>query len=71
MGISREPSPILIMIDQKQLENVEYVNCEIKSRIVAANAAFNRKETIHQQIGHTFQEESNEVLQLENSFVWF
>jgi hypothetical protein len=46
MKISRQPSPIKIMIDQKQLENVEYLNylgsmitrderCtrEIKSRI--------------------------------------
>jgi len=26
MGISRQPPPILIMIDQKQLKNVEYFN---------------------------------------------
>jgi hypothetical protein len=25
--ISRQPSPVQIMIDQKQLENVEYFNC--------------------------------------------
>jgi hypothetical protein len=56
MRISRQPSPMKIMIDQKQLENVEYFNylgsmitndarCtgEIKSRIVMAKAAFNKK----------------------------
>jgi hypothetical protein len=58
MRISRQPSPMKIMIDQKQLENVEYFNhlgsmitndarCtrEIKSRIAMAQAAFNKKNT--------------------------
>jgi hypothetical protein len=52
MIISRQPSPIQVMIDQKQPENVEYSNClssivtnyarctrEIKSRIPMAKAA--------------------------------
>jgi hypothetical protein len=56
MIISGQPSPVQIMIDQKQLENVEYLNylgstttndaicsCEIKSRIAIAKAAFNKK----------------------------
>jgi hypothetical protein len=56
MRISRQPSPIKIMIDQKQSENVEYFNylgsmitndarCtrEIKSRIAMAKATFNKK----------------------------
>jgi hypothetical protein len=53
MKISRQPSPMKIMIDQKQLENVLYFNylgiwdarCtrEIKSRIAMAKAAFNKK----------------------------
>ena len=56
MRISRQPSPVTIMIDQKQLENVEYFKylgsmltndgrctCEIKSRITMAKAAFNKK----------------------------
>jgi hypothetical protein len=56
MRISRQPSPLYITIDQKQLENVEYFNywgslitndarCtrEIKSRIATAKAAFNTK----------------------------
>jgi hypothetical protein len=59
MRISRQPSSIQIMIDQKQLENVEYFNylgslitngarCthEIKSRIALAKAAFNKKKTL-------------------------
>jgi hypothetical protein len=59
MRISKQPAPIKIMIDQKQLENVEYFNylgsmltndarCtrEIKSRIAMAKAAFNKKMTL-------------------------
>jgi hypothetical protein len=57
MRISRQPSPMKIMIDQKQLENVKYFNylscmitndarCtrEIKSRIAMAKTAFNNKK---------------------------
>jgi hypothetical protein len=58
MRISRQPSPTEIMIDQKQLENVEYFNyfgsitndarctCEIKYRIAMAKAAFNKKKPL-------------------------
>ena len=59
MRISREPSPLQIMIDQKQLENMEYFNylggiitndarctCENKSRIAMGKAAFKRKKTL-------------------------
>ena len=59
MGISRQPSPVTIMIDPKQLENVEcfrYLGsmltndgrctCEIKSRIAMAKAAFSKKKTL-------------------------
>jgi hypothetical protein len=59
MRISGQPSPMKIMIDQKQLENVEYFNylgsmitndarCthEIKSRIAMAKAAFNKKKNL-------------------------
>ena len=59
MRISRQPSPVTIMIDQKQLENVECFKylcsiltndgrctCDIKSRIAMAKAAFNKKKTI-------------------------
>jgi len=59
MRISRQPSPVTIMIDQKQLENVEcftYLGslltndgrctCEITSRIAMAKAAFSKKKTL-------------------------
>jgi hypothetical protein len=55
MSISRQPSPVQIMIDQKQLQNVEYFNylgsmitndarCthEIKSMTAMAKAVFNK-----------------------------
>jgi len=70
------------MIDQKQLENVEYFNhlgimittdarftYEIKYRIAMVKAVFS-KETFHQKIGRTFKEETNEALQLVHSFMW-
>jgi hypothetical protein len=63
MKISRQPFPVKIMIDQKQLENVEsfkYLGsmltnderytCEIKSRIVMAKAAFNKKRAVFTSI---------------------
>jgi len=57
MRISRQPSPVTIMIDQKQLKNVEcfkYMGSllsndgrctrEIKSRLAMAKAAFSKKK---------------------------
>ena len=59
MRISTQPSLLTIMIDQKQLENVECFKylvsvltnderctCEIKSRIAMATAAFIKKKNI-------------------------
>jgi hypothetical protein len=59
MRISRQPLPEKIMIDQKQLQNVEsfkYLGsmltndrrctCEIKSRIVMAKAAYHKKKAL-------------------------
>jgi len=59
MRISRQPFPLKIMIDHKQLENVEsfkYLGnmltndgrctCEIESRIAMAKAAFNKKRAL-------------------------
>ena len=59
MRISRQPSPVTIMVDQKQLESVgcfKYLGnvltndgrcmCEIKSRTAMAKAAFNKKKTL-------------------------
>jgi hypothetical protein len=56
MTISRQPFPVKLMIDKKQLENVEsfkylcrmktndgIYTCEIKSRIAMVKAAFNKK----------------------------
>ena len=59
MRILRQPFPVKIMVDQKQLENVEYLKylgstltndgrytCEIKSRIAVVKAAFNKKRAL-------------------------
>ena len=62
MRISRQPYPVTIMIDHKQLEIVKCskclgsmitddgrCTCEIKSRIAMAKAAFNKKKNIFYQ----------------------
>jgi hypothetical protein len=59
MRISGQPFPVRLMIDQKQLENVESFKslsgmltndgrctCDIKSRIARAKAAFNKKRAL-------------------------
>jgi hypothetical protein len=59
MGILRQPSPLRITKDQRQLENVEYfkylgsmiindARCtlKIKYRIAMAKAAFNKKKNL-------------------------
>ena len=59
MRISRQPLPVKIIVDQKQLENVQsfkYLGsiltndgrctCEIECRIAMAKAAFNKKRTL-------------------------
>ena len=71
MRISTQLSPLQIMIDQKQLENVEYFNYlgsmvttgarrtrEIKSRIAMKKAELNRKNNLHQRIGLEFKEKT-------------
>jgi hypothetical protein len=83
MRISRQPSLVEIMVDQKQLENVEYLKylgsmitndarCtqEIKSTIGMAKAAFNKKTFSTRKIGFKFTEEAGEVLYLEHIIVW-
>jgi hypothetical protein len=57
MRISRQPPTVQIIIYQKQLDNVEYLNylgsmiinasctCEMKSRMTMTKTAFNRKNT--------------------------
>jgi hypothetical protein len=59
MTVSRQPLPVKIVIDQKQLENVEFFKylssiltndgrctCEIKCRIAMVKTAFNKKRTL-------------------------
>ena len=83
MRISGQPSPITITIDQKQLENVkcfkylgsmltEYgrCTCEIKSRIVMAKAAFNKKKNVFtSKLDLNFWKRLVQVLRLEHSSV--
>jgi hypothetical protein len=78
-GISRQPSPLQVMTDQKQLENVEYFSSlgsiingarctwEIKSRIPWQKHHSKRR---HQQIGLKFKGEAINVLNLEHRLVW-
>jgi len=80
---SKTTIPVTIMIDQNQLQNVEFFKylgsmlindgrgmCEIKSRIAMAKAAFNKKKTFYQHIGLKFEEEIRTLLYLEHGFVW-
>jgi hypothetical protein len=59
MTIWKEPSPLQVVIDQKQVKNVEYFNYldyritnvarwtrEVKCSIAMAKAAFNRKNML-------------------------
>ena len=83
MRISRQPSPVTIMIDQKQLEIVECFKylfsmltndgkCtrEIKSRIAVAKAAFSKKKTLFtSKLDLNLGEKSNKMLHLEHGFV--
>jgi hypothetical protein len=85
MRISRQSSPVQIMIDQKQLENVEYFNylgsmltndarCtrEIEYRIAMVKEAFNKKKTLFtSKLDFEFKgKKTCKVLHLEHSFVW-
>jgi hypothetical protein len=78
MRISRQPYPLKIRIDQKQLENVEYFNylasmithdsrctSETKSRIAMAKAAFSKKKTLF-----TSKLELNLRKELVKCYIW-
>jgi hypothetical protein len=78
MRISRQQNPVQIMIDQKQLANVEYFDylgsmitnearCtrEIKSRTAMAKVAFNKKKAIF-----IIKLNLNLGNKLVNSFIW-
>jgi hypothetical protein len=82
--ISRQPTPLQIMIGQKQLDNVEYIKkfwqldttwCkmytwnEIKDCYCKIGIK-QEGESFHQQIGLKFKEETSEVLHLDHSIVW-
>jgi hypothetical protein len=72
------------MIDQKQLEYVEYFNylgnlmtndarCtrEIKSRSVMTKSSIQQEgDSFHQQIGLKFKEETSKMLHLVQRFIW-
>jgi len=78
LKISRQPSPIQTMIDQKQKDNVEYFNylgsmitnearCarKIISRIAKATTAFNKKEILFAS-----EMESNLKKKLVKCYIW-
>jgi hypothetical protein len=80
--MSRQPFQVQFMIVPKYLQNVEHLNYlasmitnetrftrEIKSRIAMAKAAFNKKETIHQQSVLKFWEEACKLLHLVHRFL--
>jgi len=74
MRISRQSSRIQIVINQRQVGNVECFSylgfmindsrCtrEVKSKIAMAKGAFNKKKTFHRQVGFKSREESGKVL---------
>jgi hypothetical protein len=83
MRISRQSSPVQIMIEQKQLQNMEHfkyfgsmiandARCtgEIKSRISTENSSIQEEDSFHQQTGLEEKQETSEVLHLDHSFVW-
>jgi hypothetical protein len=82
--ISMQPSPVLVMVDKKQPEYVEYFNClgnitvndarctrQMKARTAMAKAAFSKKKSLHQQTGLKYTKETSKVLHLEHSFIWY
>jgi hypothetical protein len=81
MRISMQPSPVKIMIDHKQLENLEYFNyvgsvitnnirctAEINYRISFSRATFNKKRALF--TCKLDVKETSKMLHLEHSFVW-
>jgi hypothetical protein len=73
MRISRQPSPMKIMIAQKPLENVEYFNylgsmindarCTVKlNPDCHGKSSIQQEDSFHQQTGLKFKEETSKVL---------
>ena len=82
MRISRQTSPVTIMIDQKRQENVESFKnlgniLTNDGRCVKLNlglpwkTCFQQEEnSLYQQIGLKFEEETSKMVNLEHGFVW-
>jgi hypothetical protein len=78
MRISRQWSPLLIMLDQQQLENVTYFNYlwsqttnDSRASIDMPKAAFNKKTLLINKLDCHLRQKLEELLNLENSFVWW
>ena len=77
MRISRQPSSLLIMLDQQQLENVKYFNYmwsqttnDSRASTDMPKAAFNKKTLLINKLDWHLRQKLEEVLQLEHSFIW-
>ena len=82
LGISRQASPMHIMVDQTQPENMDCLNyvgrirtndarCtqEVKSRIAVVKAFKQEEDSFHKHFGLKFKEETIRVPHLEYCFV--
>jgi hypothetical protein len=82
MMISGQPSLAHIVMDQKQLENAEYLiyfGSMITNEARCARevqdcyepkAAFNKKNSFHQRLGLKFREATSKELYSEYGFIW-
>jgi hypothetical protein len=82
MRISRLPSAVQVMVDQKQLETVEYFNylssmikgnarCMCKIQNCHGKISIQQEEdTFLWQIGLIFKGKTTKVLYIEHSFIW-
>jgi hypothetical protein len=83
LSFSKPPSQVKIMIDQKQLRNVKYVNCfgcqitsdarcthEIKSRISTTRATFKKNKKKKKTSFPKTELKFTEMLHSEHRFVW-
>jgi len=83
MRISRQPFPVKIMIDQKQLENVESLKylgsmltndgrctCELNVELLWLMLHLTRRGLFYQHNDLGVVEEACEVLHLERNFIW-
>jgi hypothetical protein len=73
----RQPSPLLIMLDQQQLENVKYFSYmwsqtrrDSRASTNMPNAAFKKKTLLINKLDWHLRQKLKELLHLEHSFVW-